>query len=102
MDNYLWAHAPARLHLKGMCAICWQIGIYPHCRELDAEIIQKLISGTVFPHALLQITRGRPWHLDDYIFTDCESVVAKDTEEALEVRAMLEEQKLLHRLPKPL
>ena len=91
-EDYPWNHTPARLHLKGMCLICWGLNIYPFCRSTSTEVIQRMLGGAEFPELLLAKTFGRQWHLDDYILTSQESVAAKDEPEAREVRKLIERQ----------
>jgi len=98
-DNYPWGHKSARIFLKGMCLIGWQFKIYPHCVEVSSDSISKVMSGTYVPHRLLKNLTWAKWHLDDYIVTRVESHVAKDEEEAVEIRQLLEQQGILARLP---
>lgn len=90
-DGWVWDHQPARIELKALCLIAWQFGLVPFCHSAKAADVDKLLDGKIFCGELLEASRGKRWHLDDYIFTTGESAQVKDADEALAVRDYLKE-----------
>lgn len=90
-DTWPWGHSPARIELKAVCLLCLQRTVYIRCRNAPRKKIEAVLSGAEFPARLNENSSGAHWHLDDYALLRSESVVAKDEEEALEVRQHLRE-----------
>lgn len=98
-SDWPWDHQPARLDFKTMVYVCWQFGIHPLGREAPRAELQAVRNGVKFPSSLNCYRNSRHWYPDDYIFTDRESPVAKDSNEAELIVERLKENGLLALLP---
>lgn len=90
-DGWVWDHPPSRIELKALCLIAWQFGLVPFCHNATQVDVDRFLDGDIFCGELLDVTHGKRWHLDDYIFTTGESAQVKDADEALAVRDYLKE-----------
>jgi hypothetical protein len=96
-NDWPWQHQPARVDFKSLVYICQRFGIHAYGREASRAQLKSVIEGKTFPSELSRSTKH--WHPDDYIYTDTESVVAKDSKEAQLVREHLAEVGALQLLP---
>lgn len=96
-SDWPWEHAPARLDFKTLVYVCQRFGIHALGRSAPLSKIEAVMNGKEFPSILNRHTEH--WHPDDYIYTETESVKAKEPPEARLVRENLKEKRLFHRLP---
>lgn len=95
-DDLPWHHGAARLHAKQTILIAMALGIPIRGRNAEEGLFRSFEQGEVFPYELANSSRGM-WHPDDYVVLPAESVVAKESTEALLVRNSLSECGLFER-----
>jgi hypothetical protein len=96
-SDWPWGHVPARLDFKTLVYVCQRFGIYALGRSAPVCKIEAVVNGREFPSNLYRYTKH--WHPDDYIYSQVESAVAKEPQEAMLVREILKERGVFDRLP---
>ncbi|MBI2769097.1 MAG: hypothetical protein HYX47_05720 [Burkholderiales bacterium] len=93
-DDLPWYHAPARQYAKQLVLLAMVLGVPIRGKCVGQKNFSAFERGELFPHQLLSMNKGL-WHPDDYVVTPAESVVAKDTDEAIAIRQTLVSENLL-------
>lgn len=96
-SDWPWDHGPARLDFKTLVYVCQRFGIHTFGRSAPMSKIGAVTNGKEFPSALSR--NSEHWHPDDYVYSEAESVVAKEAHEAKLVRENLREKHVYHLLP---
>ncbi len=85
-DQIYWGYERTRMQLKAKTLIAHMLGIYFKGCVMEANEIDGIMKGTIFPGPLMEHRSHVGWHPEDYIFTAEESCAVADEEEALKVR----------------
>lgn len=85
-DQIYWGYERTRMQLKAKTLIASILGIYFKGCVMEADEIDGILEGTIFPGPLMENRSHVGWHPEDYIFTAEESCAVADSEEALLVR----------------
>jgi hypothetical protein len=85
-DQIYWGYEKTRMQLKAKVLIASMLGIYFKGCVMEADEIEGIMEGIMFPGPLMEHRSHVGWHPEDYIFTEDESRAVADGEEALLVR----------------
>ena len=85
-DQIYWGYERTRMQLKAKTLIAHMLGIYFKGCVMEADEIDGIMEGNIFPGPLMEHRSHVGWHPEDYIFTERESRAVADAEEALKVR----------------
>ncbi|SHJ66615.1 hypothetical protein SAMN02745165_02883 [Malonomonas rubra DSM 5091] len=85
-DQIYWGYERTRMQLKAKTLIAHMLGIYFKGCVMEADEIEAIMEGQIFPGPLMEHRSHVGWYPEDYIFTAAESRSVADSEEALKVR----------------
>ena len=85
-DQIYWGYEKTRMQLKAKILIADLLGVYFKGCVMEADEIDGLMEGTIFPGPLMEHRSHVGWYPEDYIYTKEESRAVADEEEAKLVR----------------
>jgi len=93
-EHWKWGYINTRYQLKMIVYVCDRLDVYIDGYDRDKDTVEKLIGRSIFPGPVIEKKPGIDWYPVDYIDLPNESVKAKDTSEAVDVRKDIAEQYL--------
>ena len=97
-DEWPWEYPRTRIQFKAMVFAAFKFKAYIMAYDLPEDEINRLLWGQTFPGPVLDNLHHVTWHPDDYVFTSDESSVAKDPEEAAELRKLIKQSEWVKKL----